>query len=237
MGRSLDPGHSALNPTARHSALNPTVRERLSRALRPDFARTVMARRVAAGVLVLLAGAAALRNDPAGSATKVAVAIRDLRPGITLTEQDVRLESRSTTTLPDGASTELGTVVGATLAGPARRGEVLTDARILGSRVATLSAGPDARVVPLHLADAAVLDLVRTGDVVDVLGAGDHAGGAGDQDRPRVVASNVVVVLVSAAAKSPMAGGDRVVLVALPAPAAHALAGATLVQTVTLAIH
>ena len=36
-------------------SLNPTARERLSQALRPDFARTAAARRLAAGFLVVLA--------------------------------------------------------------------------------------------------------------------------------------------------------------------------------------
>jgi hypothetical protein len=56
---------------------------------------------------------------------------------------------------------------------------------------------------------------------------------------PRVIAANAIVVLVSARQKSAGvgAGDERVVLVALPAPAANALAGASLVQTVTLTIH
>lgn len=223
--------------TGERASLNPTVLDRISGALRPDFARTLLARRVAAGFLVLLAGASALRPDPAGAYTPVAVAVRDLRPGVTLTTDDVRLEKRSTATLPDGTHTHLDPVLGATLAGPARRGEVLTDARVLGSRLAGLAVGGDARVVPLHLSDAAVLDLIRTGDVVDVLGAGDHADAATAQARPRVIASNAVVVLVSAATKALGAGGDRVVLVALPAAAANTLAGATLIQAVTLSIH
>ena len=36
-------------------------------------------------------------------------------------------------------------------------------------RSALAAAGPDARMVPLHLADAALPDLLRSGDVVDVL--------------------------------------------------------------------
>ncbi|MGV1088587.1 MAG: SAF domain-containing protein [Mycobacterium sp.] len=215
------------------TGLNPSALERISRALRPDFTRTVRARRIAAGLLVLLAAAAAVRPDPAGAHSLVAVAARDLSPGIALTVQDVRMEQRPTATLPDGTQA-VDQVVGATLAGPARRGEVLTDARVLGSRLAELSAGRDARVVPLHLADSAVLDVIRTGDVVDVLGAA-----SGADAHPRLVAANAVVVLVSpdgpTAARS--SGNDRVVLVALPAAAATALAGATLVQSVTLTIH
>ena len=62
-------------------------------------------------------------------------------------------------------------IVGATLAGPARRGEVLTDVRLLGPRLAESAAGPDARIVPIPLADAALMDLVRPGDVVDIVAA------------------------------------------------------------------
>ena len=213
------------------ASLNPTLLQWLSRALRPDFAQTAAARRTAAGVLVLLAALAALRPDPAAGYRDVAVAVTDLRPGTALAAGDVRLEKRSAATIPDGALST-GQLVGSILAGAARRGEVLTDARVLGSRLAGLSAGPDARVVPLHLADAAVLDVVRPGDVVDVLGA----TAADPQARPRMLAAGAVVVTVCGAAKN-SGPGDRVVLVALPAAAATALAGASLVQTVTLTLH
>lgn len=209
-------------------SLNPTVLNRISRAIKPDFARTVLARRIAAGVLVLLAGLAAWRPDPHSTSREVVVATRDLAPGITMTPDDVALSSRPAGTLPDGAVTTLDAAVGATLAGPSRRGEVLTDARVLGSRLTGLSVGPNARTVPVHLADAAVLDLIRPGDVVDVLGAPSADSAA----RPRLLAAGAVVVLVSGAA-----GEGRVVLVALPAAAAHTLAAATLVQEVTLTIH
>lgn len=214
-------------------SLNPTLLNRVSRALRPDFARTVLARRVAAGGLVVLAAAAALRPDPADARTDVVIARHDLSPGTTLSAGDIGIERRTAATVPDGALQSIEAVVGATLAGPARRGEIITDARVLGSRLAGLAVGPGARVVPLHLADAAVLDLIRPGDVVDVLGAVSAESDA----EPRVVAADAVVVLVSAKQKSAGAANDRVVLVALPAAAATALAGATLVQTVTLTIH
>jgi hypothetical protein len=52
-----------------------------------------------------------------------------------------------------------------------------------------------------------------------------------------VVATDAVVVLVSEKQKGAGAGQDRVVLVALPAHAANDVAGATLLQTVTLTFH
>lgn len=210
---------------------------RLSLWLRPDWTRTVLARRVAAGGLVVLAGIATLRSNPAGDYAQVVVADRDLRPGAALTPDDVRLEKRLTTTVPDGARADLGTVVGSTLAGPTRRGEVITDVRLLGSRLAESTAGPGARIVPLHLADGALIDLVRVGDVVDVLAAPATTAPDNSHATPKVVATDAVVVLVSAKEKIQAADSDRVVLVALPARVANAVAGSALGQTVTLTLH
>ena len=147
----------------------------------------------------------------------------------------MRLENRTAATVPDGSQSDVGAVIGATLAGPARRGEVLTDVRVLGPRLAESVAGPDARIVPLPLADSALLDLVRPGDVVDVLAAG--AEGSATDARPHLVATDAVVVLVSEKPKGASSGSDRVVLVAVGAHAANAVAAAALLQTVTLTFH
>ena len=116
-------------------SLNPRLPSRIRQLLRPDFTRTMLARRVAAGGLVILAGVAALRPDPGDRRADVVVAAHDLSPGLALTAGDIKLEKRSTTTLPDGVQTTIDALVGTTLAGPARRGEVLTDVRVLGSRL------------------------------------------------------------------------------------------------------
>jgi Flp pilus assembly protein CpaB len=218
------------------SSLNPTLLRRIS-SLRPDWTRTVLARRVAAGGLVVLAGVATLRSNPDGDYADVVVAVRDLRPGVALTPDDVRLEKRLATTVPDGSRAELAAVVGSTLASPTRRGEVLTDVRLLGSRLAESTAGPGARIVPLHLADSALIDLVRVGDVVDVLAVPATDAPAGTQAVTIGVATDAVVVLVSAKQKVQAADSDRVVLVALPARVANTVAGSALGQTVTLTLH
>lgn len=215
-------------------SLGPTLLSRVSQALRPDWMRTVRARRIAAGGLVLLAGIAALRPNPDDAVTQVVVASRDLGPGMALTLDDIRLDGRSATAVPDGSLTQLGAAVGSTLAGPARRGEVLTDVRLLGSRLAQAVAGSDARIVPLHLADAALVELVRPGDLVDILAAPESGGRA---QVAQVLATDAVVVLVSATPQDRPAAPDPVVLVSLPAHAANAVAGAALAQTVTLTLH
>jgi Flp pilus assembly protein CpaB len=210
-------------------------------ALRPDWTRTVLARRVAAGGLVVLAGIAALRSNPDGDRVDVVVAARDLTPGTALTPDDVRVEKRLATTLPDGSQADPSAVVGSLLAGATRRGEVLTDVRLLGSRLAEASVGsktgPGARIVPLHLADSALIDLVRAGDVVDVLAAPPTDARPGTQAAGMVVATDAVVVLVSPKQKVQAADADRVVLVALPARVANTVAGSVLGQAVTLTLH
>ncbi|ACC42930.1 conserved hypothetical membrane protein [Mycobacterium marinum M] len=215
-------------------SLNPTLLSRMAVSVRPEWTRTVLARRVVAGVLVVLAAVAALWPSPDTNLSEVVVAARDLSPGTPLTTADVRLEMRSAATLPDGSQTDVGALVGATLASPTRRGEVLTDVRILGSRLAESTAGPGARVVPLHLADSALIDLIRVGDVVDVLAAPPTT-----QPSPpaaKVVATDAVVVLVSAKQEL-QTHADRVVLVALPARLANMVAGSALGQTLTLTLH
>lgn len=216
-------------------SLDPSPLDRLARIARPDWTRTVAARRALAGALVVLAAVAAWRDDPRANHTDVVVTTRDLSPGTQLTADDVRLESHTASTIPEGSRTDADSVVGATLAGPARRGEVVTDVRLLGPRLAESAAGPDARIVALPLADAALADLVRPGDIVDIVAA---PASADAQESARLIATDAVVVLVSAKDNRIAAGGGgRVVLVALPAQAAKTVAGAALVQAVTLTLH
>jgi len=186
-----------------------------------------------AAILVALAAFSAIRADPAGEHQQAVIAAHDIEPGVVLTADDLITESRLISTLPDGTQHTTAPVVGATTTGPVRRGEVITDVRTLGSRLAQSSAGPDSRIVPLHLDDAAVVELLRAGDIVDVLSAPQ----ADTEARPTVIATNAVVVSVSAKPKAIGASSDRVVLVALPAAAAHTVAGATLVQAVTIVLH
>ena len=215
-------------------SLNPSMTSRIAQALRPEWTRTVQFRRATAGGLVLLAAVAALRPDPSDGRADVVVAAHDLAPGVELRATDLRVESRAVTTVPDGSQVATDDLVGATLTGPARRGEVITDVRVLSSRLADAAIGPDARIVPVHPTDAALLELVRPGDVVDVVALSDSVVGTAEE-RPRVVASSAVVVLVSARSKD--VARDGVVLVALPVLAATEVAGASLSQAITLTFH
>ncbi|GAB2560940.1 SAF domain-containing protein [Nocardia heshunensis] len=192
------------------------------------------ARRALAVGLLALSALLAVRADPAAGHSDVLVAARDLAPGEVLADSDVRIAPRETATLPAGALHAAGQVRGATLAGGLAAGEIVTELRVVGSRLAAVAAAaPDARIVPIRLADNAVAELLRAGDRVDVV-AGADSGGTG---RPaRLLASDAVVVLVSGA-DGGRGRADRVVLVALDARRATTVAAASLRTALTVVFH
>ena len=107
---------------------------------------------------------------------------------------------------------------------------------MLGPRLAEISAGtPDARIVPIRLADNAVADLLRVGDRVDVVAAGPDVGPGEDDAPPDTLATDVAVVLVSDAGTS--RATDRMVLVAMPAAQSVDVAAASLTSTLTVVFH
>lgn len=134
-----------------------------------DLARTVRRHRalLAAG---LTAGAVAtalpvLAPAPAPTVTVLAAG-HDLAAGSPLTAADLTAIAVPRSLAPDGVLTATESAVGRVVAGPVRRGEALTDVRLLGSGLLT-----DVGLVaaPVRLADAATATLLHAGDRVDVL--------------------------------------------------------------------
>ncbi|WP_067698095.1 SAF domain-containing protein [Nocardia jejuensis] len=199
--------------------------------LRPTWADAVLLRRVTAVALLVIAAFSAFHDTSSDDRIQVLVAVRDLPPGLTLGLDDVRSASRESATLPAGAVREPDRLRGATLSGAVAAGEILTDLRVVGPRLAALAAGaPDARIVPIRLADNAVADILRAGDRVDVVAAAEP----GADGRPaRLLASDAAVVLVPEA-RNPRDQGERVVLVALDSRHATAVAAASLHAVLTV---
>ena len=217
-------------------SLDPSPLSRLTELLRPDWSRTVAARRTLAGALVVLAAVAAWRDDPRADHADVVVTARDLTPGIELTADDIRLETRTASTIPDGSRTDVDSVVGATLAGPARRGEVAHRRAPAGAAVGGVGGGTG------RAHRSAPPGRRRPGRSRQTRRRRRHRGGAHHRRipgrKPVLIATDAVVVLVSAKGNGASAGGaGRVVLVALPAAAAKTVAGVALVQTITLTLH
>jgi hypothetical protein len=132
--------------------------------------------RRALAVMCLLAAVVAGLSRPAGTGAAsappgipVLVAARDLAAGVALTAADVRIAAIPAGLVPAGAIGSMAAITGRVAAGPVRRGEPLTDARLLGRGLATGLSPPESVAVPVRLADAETAALVRPGDRIDLL--------------------------------------------------------------------
>lgn len=188
-------------------------------------ARSARLRRPVAALSAALAtglGLLALRPSPP-AAVRVLAAARDLPAGTVLRPDDVRPVALPPDAVPAGALRS--DAAGRTLAGPMRRGEPLTDARLLtGGLLRGYGAGTVA--APIRIADAGVARLLRPGDRIDVL-----APPSPDAPFARTVVSSVPVVAVP---KTPSAEEGALVVLAADRTQAAALAGAGTSLSITI---
>jgi Flp pilus assembly protein CpaB len=223
----------------------PSLVEQLRRGpLRPILRAVSWHRRlVAAGLAALatLVGLSALKPEPPPTSNVVAVA-RDLPAGTRLTTADVRLMALPSRAVPDGSLRSSTAAAGRVLAAPARRGEPLTDVRLLGPRLAS-AYGPDRVIVPVRLADAGVLELVQVGTRVDVLAAETTPDQAYEPARTLVRSARIVALPARQPETSgPLAattldsGDGGLVLLAVPPTAAAHLARAAVTAHLSLVI-
>ena len=177
-----------------------------------------------AGLAVLLAIAS---TRPAPEPTvELWAAARDLRSGETLAASDVVRVHVPERAAPDGALAEPA-LIGRVVAAPVRRGEPLTDVRVVG-RSLLAGYGSGLVVSPVRLSDAGVARLLAVGDVIDVLAADGGTGLDVPTSRSaRTVARAARVVLVPAPDDAALAGEPAsLVLLATAAGDAAALAQA-----------
>jgi pilus assembly protein CpaB len=165
----------------------------------------------------------------------VPVAARDIAGGTVLGPADVRMVDLPTTAVPGGALPSTAAAVGRTLGGAVRRGEPLTDARVVGPGLARLAGGPGAVAVPMRLADPAVAALLRPGDHVDVVSV-PQSGEA------TVVVAGVPVLAIPAGLGDSATGvagrtnEGALVVVAVPAYLAPRLSSAALSTRLTVTL-
>src|SRR5690349_7908335 len=132
----------------------PPARRRI-RAVRHQLRRR---RRLIAAVLAagaVLAGVRAVAPPPPDTVA-VLVAARDLPSGTLLADRDLVARDFPAELAPPEAT---GTATGRVLAAPVRRGEVLTDVRLVGPGLAEAVAGET--VVPVRLPDAGMATMLR----------------------------------------------------------------------------
>ncbi len=154
-------------------------------------------RLLAAGLAAsaVMAAVAAVSPDQPETATVLAAA-GDLRGGTMLTAQDVRAVAVPVTVTPAGAFRPGEQVAGRLLAAPLRRGEILTDVRLVGPTLLDGYRSPGSELVatPVRIADAGAVNLLSPGARIDVLAAG--AQDMGGDATARVVAAGVRVLAV-----------------------------------------
>jgi pilus assembly protein CpaB len=196
-------------------------------------------RQVAAGLLVALALGLALRPaapgaPPAERTVPVLVAAADLTAGTVLDPADLSPTDLPERLAPDGVGGAASALAGRVLAGPVRRGEVLTDVRLVGPGF-WAQVPPGQVAAPVRLADLAVATLLQAGDRVDVL-----AGAAGTGAAEVVAAGALVLSAPVRAAPDesppdvPEAAG--LLVLAVPPDTARVLAGAATTGSLTVTL-
>ena len=166
------------------------------------LARQAAALLLALGALVL---AARPPDDAAVAAApetaSVVVAAADLPAGTVLSAGALVLAALPPTAVPDGVARSPDELTGRVLAGHVRRGEPVTDVRLVGPGLTAMLA-PGQVAAPLRLPDLAVAGLVAAGDRVDVLVTAPDATAA------EVVAAGALVLAPSAGPADDSPGGD-----------------------------
>jgi Flp pilus assembly protein CpaB len=205
-------------------------------------ARLAQPRRLVVAVLVAIAvicGIDAAR--PAPPATRsVWVAARDLSGGAPLATSDVRLERLPALDVPGGAVSTASAPVGRLLAAPVRRGEPITDVRLLGPSLLGATDEAGAVAVPVRVADGpAAIALVHPGDLVDVIEASDDESGLRASDDGNTVVHDVRVLAIPARQSGTSSDGDDdagLLIVAADPHQANALAQAAVGARLSVAV-
>lgn len=195
--------------------------------------RRLLAAGLAAGSVAFAIQALA---PPPPAGTDVVVAARDLPAGTLLSAGDLRLAYRPTSDVPGGALGTTAAATGRPVSSAVRRGEVLTDVRLVGpGALRGLAAGTVA--APVRIADAESAALLRPGDVVDLLAA--SAVPDAPTGEARLVASAVRVLLAPRQQRSGLTAGvgnGALLLVATSSSTAARLAAAVVTDRLSVVL-
>lgn len=229
MARSALPQRRRRTPGARAPSLQPRWPDRFRSALanrRRGGRRARGLRRLLAVLLIVAAGVIALEPfGPPDARQAVVMMQRDLPTGHVLTAGDLALARHAD--VPDGALDDPAVLPGRVLAGGVRRGEVLTDVRLVPSQ------GPEAGIgrvaVPVRPTDPTILDLLMPGMHVAVLAVGEDGAAT-------LLVEDAVVLAVSGSDDGGL-GADapgRSAVLSVPEEAADDVIGGALMGAVAL---
>jgi pilus assembly protein CpaB len=185
-------------------------------------------RRPVAAILAGLAVACVLLSVRPQHGVEVLAAARDLAAG-RLSASDIAVVRLPPEAVPDGALRPGSAVTGRVIAGPVRRGEPLTDVRLLGRGTLAVPA-PGMVVTPVRIADPDAARLLSPGDVIDVLAAFEG------EARQAYPVAQQVRVMARPPSRTDEGGGALLVLATTPGQAAQ-LAQAQSQGRLSVAIH
>jgi Flp pilus assembly protein CpaB len=202
-------------------------RARLRRSVR----RLVLSRRrplaaLCAAVAVL--GVIHVARPAPPATVAVTVAAHDLPSGTLLTANDLAVRRYPAGDVPTGAGPP---AVGRTLAAPMRAGEPVTDVRLVSPSL--VSGYPGRVAMPVRIADADAVGLLRAGDEVDLLAADPRSG------RASYVAVHVPVVALPASSGQDGATAGltgRLVVMAVSPSDVDTIAGAAATDLLSVVI-
>ena len=215
-------------PTSRLPRLVNTLRT-------PGHRRGVVVRRAIAVALLIAALTSAL--SAAKELPRVPVFSRDLPAGAELALADVDLARLPASSIPDSAlAAKPEDLSGRVITAAANKGEVITDARLLGEDLVSSLVGDSeaegGRMIPVKLAEPDIIPHLHHGDTVDVVTAVE-AGATAATPTARVIASGGRVVTTSSPEGE---ASSSTVLLALPHDHANDVAAASLSQPLTVVI-
>jgi pilus assembly protein CpaB len=192
----------------------------------PGWRRLALVRRIAAGLLTVLALVLALAPGSGAAGAPVLVAMADVAAGSTLRAADLAVRRWPAELVPAGALRAVQAADGRVLVGAARAGEPITDVRLAGP-AAALGAPAGAAAVPVRLADDGIAAFLVPGSSVDVVTVGASTA------EPVVLAAAAAVLAVLPP-DSPSSG--RLVLVAMAPEVAARVAAASLTEQVAITL-
>lgn len=182
------------------------------------FALFSLKRRMIAALLAVLGVflLVGISHGAGGASVKTLVATNEIASGAVIANKDVALRDLPIHLVADGSFHTMNDAVGQIAVGAIRRGEVITDARVVAPSLLSESG---LVAIAITLNDSANAQLVHAGDHVDVLASQGGAIAGGDATPARIVATDVEVL----STKTHESSG--VVVLAVSAKDAQAIAG------------
>ena len=189
--------------------------------------RRLLAAGLGAGAVALAIHAA----DAEPETVPLVVAARDLPGGGVLREADLVTTDALPAAVPAGMVTDIDSALGRLLAGPVRRGEAITDVRLVGPSLLE-GWGDGLLAVPVRIADSGAVTIARPGELIDLIAAPvDGQGEAGP------IAIGVPVLAIPAQTEGGLHADGALIIVAVNPAQAADLAEAAVSARISLAIH